>query len=290
MDYVGVRRVAPDGEIVGEARMLGLFTTKAYAEPASETPLLHRKLRQILDAEDLIEGSHDYKAAVALFDSFPKDELFAAPVDDLRRAVVALLALEGTDQVRLLGRRDRRRPQRVADRRAARATRYDADAASSALRELFRRALRHRRRSTPTHVLGEGDRVRVHFTVHAAGGLPERRLPRARARGRRARAHVGRRAARRAGRAPRRGARARAAPSAGRRASPSYYKALHRRRRSRSHDVALLRAAATRASRSWSALQNAARRPRRASALYKRGRQGRAVARRCRCSRTSGCA
>ena len=105
MDYVGVRRVTPDGELAGEARLLGLFTTKAYAEPASETPVLHRKLRRVLEAEDLIEGSHDYKAAVALFDTFPKDELFAAPVDDLRRAVVALLALEGTDRVRLLGRR-----------------------------------------------------------------------------------------------------------------------------------------------------------------------------------------
>ena len=33
MDYIGVRRISPDGEIVGEARMLGLFTTKAYASP-----------------------------------------------------------------------------------------------------------------------------------------------------------------------------------------------------------------------------------------------------------------
>ncbi len=78
MDYIGVRRISSEGEIVGEARMLGLFTTKAYSEPASQTPLLHRKLRQILRSEDLIEGSHDYKASVSLFDSFPKDELFAA--------------------------------------------------------------------------------------------------------------------------------------------------------------------------------------------------------------------
>src|SRR6185437_12076719 len=95
MDYVGVRRVSAEGKIVGEARMIGLFTTKAYSEPASQTPLLHRKLRQILRREDLIEGSHDYKAAVSLFDSFPKDELFAASTDDLRGAVVALLALQG---------------------------------------------------------------------------------------------------------------------------------------------------------------------------------------------------
>ena len=88
------------------SRLIGLFTTKAYAEPASETPLLGRKLRQCLEGLGLIEGSHDYKAAVALFDTFPKDELFAAPVDDLRGAVQSLLALEGTRRVRLLGRRD----------------------------------------------------------------------------------------------------------------------------------------------------------------------------------------
>ena len=35
MDYVGVRKIGPDGRVTGEARMLGLFTSKAYAEPAS---------------------------------------------------------------------------------------------------------------------------------------------------------------------------------------------------------------------------------------------------------------
>src|SRR5215218_8687815 len=169
MDYVGVRRISPGGEIVGEARMLGLFTTKAYAEPASQTPLLHRKLRQILRSEDLIEGSHDYKAAVSLFDSFPKDELFAAATDDLRGAVVALLALQG-DEVRLLGRRDR-------DGRSASLivalprSRYDG--------ELLERLVGHFRRrfeteSVDSHlVLGEGDLVQVHFRVHSSAGLPD---------------------------------------------------------------------------------------------------------------------
>src|SRR3954451_249970 len=105
MDYVGVRRVGAGGEMAGESRLLARFTTKACAEPASETPVLHRKLQRVLEAEDLIEGSHDYKAAVALFDSFPKDELFAAPLAGLRRVAGALLALEGTSRVRLLGRR-----------------------------------------------------------------------------------------------------------------------------------------------------------------------------------------
>jgi len=169
MDYVGVRKIAHDGRVAGESRMLGLFTSKAYAEPASQTPLLNRKLRQILRHEDLIEGSHDYKVAVALFDSFPKDELFAASTDDLRRAVVELLSLEG-DRVRLLGRRsaDRRSVSLIA---ALPAARYDAellDAFTALLRERFGTE------AVDTHtVLGEGERVRVHVTVHAPGGVPD---------------------------------------------------------------------------------------------------------------------
>src|SRR3954470_24001203 len=170
MDYVGVRRVSRAGEIVGESRLLGLFTSKAFAERASETPLLHRKLRRALDAEDLIEGSHDYKAAVALFDSFPKEELFSAPVDDLRRAVVALTGLEGTERVRLLGRKE-------ADGRSASLilslprSRYSAP--------LVKRMTKLLKRRFGTdgveahHVMDEGDRVRVHFFVHAAEGLKE---------------------------------------------------------------------------------------------------------------------
>jgi glutamate dehydrogenase len=170
MDYVGVRRVSRAGEIIGESRLLGLFTSRAFAERASETPLLHRKLRRALDAEDLIEGSHDYKAAVALFDSFPKEELFSAPVDDLRRAVVALTELEGTDRVRLLGRRD-------PDGRSASLilslprSRYSAPQVARMTKLLKRRFGTDGVEAH--HVMDEGERVRVHFFVHAADGLRE---------------------------------------------------------------------------------------------------------------------
>src|SRR3954449_3576296 len=170
MDYVGVRRVGADGEMAGESRLLGLFTSKAYNEPASQTPVLHRKLRRVLESEDLIEGSHDYKAAVALFDSFPKDELFAAPVEDLRRAVIALLAIEGTDRIRLLGRRspDGRSASFVL---ALPRDRYEA-AIVEQIRQLFAR--RFETDSVENQdVLDEGARARVHFLVHKPDGLPE---------------------------------------------------------------------------------------------------------------------
>ncbi|MEA2227846.1 MAG: glutamate dehydrogenase, partial [Solirubrobacteraceae bacterium] len=176
MDYIGVRRIGPDGASAGEARVIGLFTTKAYAEPASQTPLLHGKLRAILAGEDLIEGSHDYKAAVSVFDTFPKDELLSAPVEDLRRAVTALLGGAPPGHVRLLGRRhpDGRGASLIVDLPKAR---HDA-ALMTRLRELIRARLGAE--TVDAHeVLGEGERVQIHLTAHAPeGGLPELSLPR----------------------------------------------------------------------------------------------------------------
>jgi glutamate dehydrogenase len=106
MDYVGVRIVGSGGETVGEARLLGLFTSKAYMERASRTPLLRKKLDELASAEDLIEGSHDHKAIVSLFDSFPKDDLFGLPFDDLRPLLMGLLTRGERAKVRFFVRRD----------------------------------------------------------------------------------------------------------------------------------------------------------------------------------------
>jgi glutamate dehydrogenase len=166
MEYIGVRKVAGDGGIVGEARMLGIFTTKAYAAAASETPLLHRKLRQLIESEDLIPGSHDYKAAVSLFDSFPKDELFGASTEELRHAVITLLGTHG-DQVRLLGRRQ------TDERGAALVLSLPAARYGPELQERLETLLRERFEATSVAaavVYGDDDRVRVHFSVHVADG------------------------------------------------------------------------------------------------------------------------
>src|SRR5689334_8499823 len=162
MGAIVVRR--PGG---GEARLLGLFASRAYAGPASSTPLLHRKLERILEAEDLIPGSHDYKAAVHLFDSFPMDELFASTVDEIRAAVSALLTLQG-DDVRLLGRlgNDGTSAALIA---ALPRSRY-----SSGLRERLREAVAEAyggARVDVHEVLQESDRVQVHFAIHDAAGL-----------------------------------------------------------------------------------------------------------------------
>lgn len=106
MEDITVQRVDGDGNVVGHLRLVGLLTRKAYMAPASRIPILSRKLRQIAAAEDLLEDSHDHKALVELFESFPKDELFVAGVEELRRTLVRLLDLQERKNIQLFVRPD----------------------------------------------------------------------------------------------------------------------------------------------------------------------------------------
>ena len=48
MDYIGVKRVDAAGEIVGELRLIGLFTSQGLRESARQIPLVRRKLESII--------------------------------------------------------------------------------------------------------------------------------------------------------------------------------------------------------------------------------------------------
>ncbi len=162
MDYIGVRRIGPDGEVLGEARLLGLFASKAYMTPVRQIPILRSKLEQILEAEDTMEGSHYYKELVQLFESFPKDELFSTPTEDIRRSMVGLVELQEREQVRLFVRRDLLQ-RSVSLLVVMPRDRFDANVRRQ-LQDLFLERL------NGTSIdyrlaLGETDTARLHFTV-----------------------------------------------------------------------------------------------------------------------------
>jgi len=170
MDYVAVKRIDADGEVVGELRLIGLFTSKAYSESARQIPLVRRKLESIMQWEDLIAGSHDYKAVVALFDSYPKDELFAASASELRATIMALLVMQEEGGVRLFLRRD---PVR---RTVAAVVALPRDHVSTDLRirleHLFE--LRFNGRAVDYTLSFATDPARFHFTIHVpSGDIPD---------------------------------------------------------------------------------------------------------------------
>jgi len=114
MDSVSIRRADSFGNVVAFDNFVGLFTSKAYAEEAQHIPVLRAKLRDVLDSEGAVPGSHDYKEIISVFNSFPKDELFRAPVAELRAQLRLILDVKSEAAVRLFVASDLRHGNVIA--------------------------------------------------------------------------------------------------------------------------------------------------------------------------------
>jgi glutamate dehydrogenase len=105
-DYVGVKRYGKDGQVVGEHRFLGLFTSTAYAARVAETPLLRGKVEAIAERAGLPPGGHLAKALAHILETYPRDELFQISDEELYETSLGILALGERQRLRLFVRRD----------------------------------------------------------------------------------------------------------------------------------------------------------------------------------------
>ncbi|MEO2104959.1 MAG: NAD-glutamate dehydrogenase domain-containing protein [Actinomycetota bacterium] len=163
---VSIQKVDPSGRLVGEHRILGLLAQKAFVEPASTIPVLRRKLRLVLEAEDVVDHSHDERALRTLFDAFPKQELFESDVDELRQTMVKLLEVSRRQEVRLLVR------QEPVRRSVSALVTVPRDRFSAELRSQVQELLQERSGATTVDYqlsMTERDQPLLHFTLH----LPE---------------------------------------------------------------------------------------------------------------------
>jgi glutamate dehydrogenase len=106
LDYIGVKRFDAQGNVCGEHRFLGLFTSMAYRASAADIPLLRRKIANVVAQAKLPTGSHADKMLVNVLETYPRDELFQMPDDELLRTAVAILHLGDRQRFRLFVRRD----------------------------------------------------------------------------------------------------------------------------------------------------------------------------------------
>jgi glutamate dehydrogenase len=106
MDYIGIKRFAPDGRVEGEYRFLGLYTTSAYRAAPRTIPLVRGKVDYILARAAFPPDSHDAKALLEILESYPRDALFQVSAEKLFEIAMGLLGLGERPRVRLFVWRD----------------------------------------------------------------------------------------------------------------------------------------------------------------------------------------
>jgi glutamate dehydrogenase len=107
LDYIGVLRFDGRGRTVGERRILGLFTSRAYTLTAMQTPLVRVRAQHVMEKSGLVEGSHAWKTMVHTLETLPRDELYQANSGEVQEIAFSVLNLQERAQVRLLIRRER---------------------------------------------------------------------------------------------------------------------------------------------------------------------------------------
>ncbi|MFJ3924983.1 NAD-glutamate dehydrogenase [Streptomyces sp. NPDC090022] len=106
LDYVGVKKFDADGNVVGERRFLGLFSSAAYTESVRRVPVIRRKVAEVLEGAGFSPNSHDGRDLLQILETYPRDELFQTPVDKLREIVTSVLYLQERRRLRLYLRQD----------------------------------------------------------------------------------------------------------------------------------------------------------------------------------------
>jgi glutamate dehydrogenase len=106
LDYIGVKIFNAEGQVVGERRILGLFSAAAYSESVQHIPVVRQKVRQVLDLHGYTLNSHSGKDLLQILESYPRDELFQIPVAELAEISAAVLHLQERRRVRLFLRKD----------------------------------------------------------------------------------------------------------------------------------------------------------------------------------------
>jgi glutamate dehydrogenase len=106
LDYVGVKKFDADGNVVGERRFLGLFSSAAYTESVVRVPVVRRKVEAVLRGAGFSPNSHDGRDLLQIMETYPRDELFQTPVDELQSIVTSVLYLQERRRLRLYLRQD----------------------------------------------------------------------------------------------------------------------------------------------------------------------------------------
>jgi len=169
LDCLTVKRFDATGKVIGEARFLGLYTSKAYAAAVADIPQIRRRAADVMAAVGVLPESHAAKSLQTILASYPRDELFQIDTAILIEHALGILRLQERQRVRVFLRRDpfgRFTSVQVFVPR----DRYNTELRSKIGHELSRALDGQSIEFTPT--LTDSPLARIHYTVRARQQAP----------------------------------------------------------------------------------------------------------------------
>ena len=105
-DYIAVKKFNSKGEVVGERRFLGLYTSRVYNERPDEIPLLRRKFQNVIKRSGFLRDDYAGKELDQILTVYPRDELFQIESKDLLKVAKNILYIQERRRIELFMRED----------------------------------------------------------------------------------------------------------------------------------------------------------------------------------------
>ncbi len=105
-DYVEIREFNAAGEVVGQHRFIGLYTSSVYTMNPKYIPILRRKVQAVMEMSHMDWAEHETRELARVLELYPRDELFQSSIVDLYNTVNAINRIQERRQTRLFVRRD----------------------------------------------------------------------------------------------------------------------------------------------------------------------------------------
>ena len=105
-DYIGIKRFDSKGKVIGERRIVGLYTSVAYNTNPKHIPFLRRKVETVMKNTNVSPKSHAGKELLNIIETLPRDDLFQASTAELYELVMGIFHLQERRKIRLFTRKD----------------------------------------------------------------------------------------------------------------------------------------------------------------------------------------
>ena len=105
-DYVSIREIDADGNVIKECRFMGLYTSSVYGESVRVIPYIRRKVEEIERRSGFQAKAHLGKELAQVVEVLPRDDLFQTPVDELFSTVMSIVQIQERNKIRVFLRKD----------------------------------------------------------------------------------------------------------------------------------------------------------------------------------------
>ncbi len=106
-DFVVIRQFNEAGDVTGEFRIMGLYTSPVYHQSPRQIPYVRHKVDEVINRAGLEPGSHHAKDLVQILEVFPREELFQMSADELFDTARGILQIQERHQIKVFLRQDR---------------------------------------------------------------------------------------------------------------------------------------------------------------------------------------